>query len=222
MAAPVLELAPAPDVRPRLALAGTRPRVLLITEGTYPYALGGVSSWCDLLIRGLDEFDWRVLPIIAPHGRAPLYELPAHAREAGPIEVWSEGIPRGRRAKRPSLPGVLVRGLLGFNGDTDAVVAEWLWCRHHPAGVRGAFRSAAGWTAFLDGLTEVLDERVTDAGTPPRLDLVEAAQLYQTLYWTARTAAVGRRKPTCCTSQRRAGPRSRHSCIRRPTARRWC
>ena len=190
MAAPVLELAPAPEARPRLAVAGTRPRILLTTEGTYPYAMGGVSSWCDLLVRGLDEFDWRVLPIIAPHGRAPLYELPAHAREAGPIEVWSERLPRGRRAKRPPLPGVLVRGLLGWNGDTDAVVAEWLWCRQHPAGVRSVFRSAAGWTSFLAGLADVLDERVTDAGTPPRLDLVEAAQLYQTLYWTARTAAV--------------------------------
>ena len=37
-------------------------RILLVTEGTYPYALGGVSSWCDLLVRALDEFDWRVLP----------------------------------------------------------------------------------------------------------------------------------------------------------------
>jgi glycosyltransferase involved in cell wall biosynthesis len=190
MAAPALELAPAAAERPRLALAGTRPRVLLITEGTYPYALGGVSSWCDLLVGELTEFDWRVLPIIAPHGRAPLYELPAHALQAGPIEVWSERAPRGRRAKRPSLPGVLVRGLLGWEGDSDAVVAEWLWCRAHPAGVRSVFRSAGGWASFLDGLGDVLAERVGEAGTPPRLDLVEAAQLYQTLYWIARTAAV--------------------------------
>ena len=33
-------------------------------------------------------------------------------------------------------------------------------------------------------------ERVPEAGTPPRLDLVEAAALYQTLYWVARTAAA--------------------------------
>ena len=29
-----------------------------------------------------------------------------------------------------------------------------------------------------------------EAGTPPALDLVEAARLYQTLYWVARTAAA--------------------------------
>ena len=64
-----------------------------------------------------------------------------------------------------------------------------MWCRRFPAGVRSVFRSARGWTAFLAGLREVLDERIPEAGTPPALDLVEAAKLYQTLYWVARTAA---------------------------------
>src|SRR3954454_2919439 len=114
MAAPALELAPVPAPAPPPSVAIARPRILLTTEGTYPYALGGVSSWCDLLLRGLTEFDWCVLPIIAPHGRAPLYELPPHVREAGPIEVWSEQVPRGRGrtgGPRSQLPGVLVRGL---------------------------------------------------------------------------------------------------------------
>jgi len=179
----------------RLAAAppesAARPRVLLLTEGTYPYALGGVSSWCDLLVGAMPEFDWQVLPIVAPHGRPPLYTLPAWAREVGRIEVWSEELPRGRRrgAADTSLPGVLVRGLLGWAGDADAVVAAWVGCRRDPAGVRRAFRSRAGWASFLDGLGAVLGERVPEAGTPPALDLVEAAQLYQTLYWVARTAA---------------------------------
>ncbi len=187
MAAPVLELAAAAST-PAPARGA---RVLLITEGTYPYALGGVSSWCDLLVRGLAEFDWSVLPIIAPHGKPPLYELPRHAREAGPIEIWSERLPRGSRGGRvrAELPATLVRGLLGWEGDTDAVLAEWVWCRRHPAGARRAFRSARGWAAFLDGLRDVLSERVPVAGTPPALDLVAAATLYQTLYWVARTAA---------------------------------
>jgi hypothetical protein len=107
-----------PALRPRImrVVAPPRPRVLLTTEGTYPYAVGGVSSWCDLLVKNLHEFDWQVLPIVAPHGRPPLYELPAHARQVGRIEVWSETLPMGRHL-RPSerragaeLPAVLVRG----------------------------------------------------------------------------------------------------------------
>ena len=103
MALRELELARAPRAPRRLALAGTRPRILLCTEGTYPYVMGGVSSWCDLIVGGLDEFDWQVLPIVAPGKREPLYTLPPQAREVGRIEVWSEDLPRGgglRRANR--------------------------------------------------------------------------------------------------------------------------
>ena len=86
----VLELQPratASRARRGPVLAGSRPRILLSTEGTYPYVMGGVSSWCDLLVNGLDEFDWLVLPIVAPGKREPLYTLPPQAREVGRIEV---------------------------------------------------------------------------------------------------------------------------------------
>ena len=177
----------------RAAPPAPRPRILLTTEGTYPYAIGGVSSWCDLLVRGLDEFDWRVLPIVAPRRTrrrctsCPRTPARSGRSRSGPSGSRAAGARAGRARQ---LPGVLVRGLLGWNGDTDAVLDEWLWCRRHPAGVRRAFRSGARLGGFLGGLRDVLAERVAEAGTPPRLDLVEAAPLYQTLYWVARTAAA--------------------------------
>ena len=173
-----------------------RTRVLLTTEGTYPYVMGGVSSWCDLLVNSLDEFDWIVMPIVAGHGRPRKFALPAHAREHGPIEVWSEQLPRGGGAAAPdgslgaALPVVLVRELLGWNGDADALIDAFVWCRRNPAGVRRAFRSSRAWDAYLAALGDVLAERVPEAGTPPALDLLDAAHLYQTLYWVARTAAA--------------------------------
>ncbi|HWK30002.1 MAG TPA: DUF3492 domain-containing protein [Solirubrobacter sp.] len=168
-----------------------RPRVLLTTEGTYPYEIGGVSSWCDLLVRSLPELEWQVLPIVAPHDRPPRYAVPPHARVLPPIEIWSDRRPaRGRRGDLRDLPAALVRGLLRWDGSPSAVVDAWLRCRRDPRGVRRAFRSRAGWDAYRGALAEVLAERVPEAGTPPLLDLVEAAELYQTLYWIARTAAV--------------------------------
>jgi polysaccharide biosynthesis protein PelF len=170
--------------------------VLLTTEGTYPYAMGGVSTWSHLLVNSLTEFDWQILPIVAPDGRPRMFELPPHAEEVGRIEVWSEELPKGGRARAferragEDLPAILVKNLLGWDGDADAVIAAWVWCRRFPAGVRRVFRSGRGWDSFLSGLREVLAERVPEAGTPPALDLLEAATLYQTLYWVARTAAV--------------------------------
>src|SRR3954471_10914022 len=129
------------DARPRVTDRGrsapppptTRRRVLLVTEGTYPYIMGGVSSWCDLLVNSLTEFDWQVMPIVAPHGRPASFVLPPHATEIGPVEVWSEDLPkaaRGGRGDRRSgveLPSMLVRNLLGWEGSTDAVIAAWVW-----------------------------------------------------------------------------------------------
>lgn len=173
-----------------------RPRVLLITEGTYPYAIGGVSSWCDLLLRNLTEIDWQVLPIVAAHGKPPVYQVPPHARQVGRIELWTEELPQGRSSRRdrdPSgqtLPDRLVRGLIAWDGDLEALTDALVWCRANPAGVRKEFRSDKGWEAFLSGLRAVLDEQASGSGTPPDVDLVEAAALYQMLYWVARTAVV--------------------------------
>jgi glycosyltransferase involved in cell wall biosynthesis len=200
VALPPAAVAPPPAARVRVGLPPVvrraRPRVLLTTEGTYPYAMGGVTSWCDLLLHRLVDFDWQVLPIIAADGRPPLYALPVHARALAPIELWSEDIPYGgplRRAERRAgieLPALLVRGLMAWEGDAEALLEALVWCRRHPAGVRRAFRSRHAWARFRTALEEVLAERVPDAGTPPRVDLVEASLLYQSLYWVARTAAV--------------------------------
>jgi hypothetical protein len=38
-------------------------RIALITEGTYPFVEGGVSVWCDQLIRGLQEMEFEVIAL---------------------------------------------------------------------------------------------------------------------------------------------------------------
>jgi glycosyltransferase involved in cell wall biosynthesis len=178
------------------AVRRPRTRILLTTEGTYPYFMGGVTSWCDLLVRRLVDFDWQVLPVIPAHGRPPLYELPEHAEQLTPIELWSERIPHGwplghaERRAGVEIPALLVRGLIAWDGDTGALLEALTWCRRHPAGVRRAFRSRQAWQRFREALEAVLAERVPQAGTPPEVDLVEASLLYQSLYWVARTAAV--------------------------------
>jgi polysaccharide biosynthesis protein PelF len=169
----------------------------MTTEGTYPYAVGGVSSWCELVIGGLSQFDWQILPIMAGGRRnTALFELPAHARLVGQVELWSEQLPpprwRGRpdRGVRENLPAILTRALISWEGDHAALLDALLWCRQRPESIRSAFRSGRAWKIFLEALADVLEERHPSAGPAPELDVVEAARLYQIVYWVARTAAV--------------------------------
>jgi glycosyltransferase involved in cell wall biosynthesis len=176
-------------------MASRRPGVLMVTEGTYPYAVGGVSSWCDLIARGVPEVEWLLLPLVGSKmPTRPLFELPANVRLVRRLELWSQELPPRRfgraRADATQLPGTLARDLLGWNADGERLLAALVGCRREPGQIRPAFRSRAGWASFLGALTEILEERTADALSPPRFDAVEAARLYQTLYWVARTAAV--------------------------------
>ncbi|WP_203114839.1 GT4 family glycosyltransferase PelF [Alicyclobacillus sp. TC] len=38
--------------------------VLLVTEGTYPFSQGGVSQWCDILMKRLTAVDYKVFSIV--------------------------------------------------------------------------------------------------------------------------------------------------------------
>ena len=40
-------------------------QVALTAEGTYPYQLGGVSVWTDQLIRGMPEYDFLLVALVA-------------------------------------------------------------------------------------------------------------------------------------------------------------
>jgi glycosyltransferase involved in cell wall biosynthesis len=183
----------------------------MITEGTYPYAIGGVSSWCDAVIGGLEQIDWIILPLVAGgKHRRQNYELPGNARLLRPIELWSEDPPpsrmtRGRREPEAWIPGrvkrgprepgasicaQLLRGLMPWEGDLQALTTALVQCREYPEHVRREFRSRDSWETYLAALEDVLSMEHDDATPPPIFDAIEAARLYQMLYWIARTAGV--------------------------------
>ena len=183
-------------------------RVLLCTEGTYPFIVGGVSTWCDILVRGLSDVEWEVLPLTAGGiRRSALFDLPANVRLCGHIDLWSEsrfpwtvrgGTLRGGAfcggADRADLPATLLDGLLRWSpgplGIDSALVRALIWCREHPGRVRPIFRSRRAWALYLERLRDVVAESSVEAGPCPDLDLVDAGELYRTLYWIARTAAA--------------------------------
>lgn len=69
-------------------LQSYKPTILFATEGTYPYIMGGVSSWSDQLINGLDDFDFRVMTIVGPYPIEPAIDIPEHVVELIPVHFW--------------------------------------------------------------------------------------------------------------------------------------
>lgn len=175
-----------------------RPRILVTTEGTYPFVLGGVSSWCHQLFDQIRDLDWVVLPLLSGTAvSSRLFEPLPHVTVCRPVELWSLERPR-RVASTPvdtalrgwmeDLPSALLRGMVAWDADVDALLATLVRCHEHPALVRLAFRSRPAWQRFGDTLHELL---ATDPAQLERpLDHLDAANLYQAMYWVARTATA--------------------------------
>lgn len=72
-------------------------RIALITEGTYPYVVGGVSVWCDQLIRGLSDFEFEVIALTSNGLETNTYPAPPNLRGVINFPLWNAE--RRRRGK---------------------------------------------------------------------------------------------------------------------------
>ena len=86
-------------------------KVLLTTEGTYPFVAGGVSTWCEQVLRGLPEHDFMVLAVTANPHVDYRYDVPANTRIV-PVPLWGtehveEYIPLPGLFRRKVWPGGL-------------------------------------------------------------------------------------------------------------------
>ncbi|WP_158677361.1 GT4 family glycosyltransferase PelF, partial [Streptomyces sp. Mg1] len=72
--------------------------VTMLTEGTYPHVHGGVSTWCDQLVRGMPEVDFNVIALTGS-GREPVtWDLPRNVYRHTAVPLW--GPPPGRSRRR--------------------------------------------------------------------------------------------------------------------------
>jgi glycosyltransferase involved in cell wall biosynthesis len=79
----------------------------MVAEGTYPYAHGGVSTWCDQLVRGLAEHEFDLVAITGTGSERQVWELPPNVRSVQSIPLWGPARSGGRgglRSRRLFLP----------------------------------------------------------------------------------------------------------------------
>jgi glycosyltransferase involved in cell wall biosynthesis len=77
--------------------------IALTAEGTYPHQFGGVSVWCDQLVRGLPDYDFELVAVVATGSEPVRWELPGNVTRLTTVPLWGAPAPsaRGSRWLRP-------------------------------------------------------------------------------------------------------------------------
>ena len=75
-------------------------RVSLISEGAYPHSFGGVSVWCDQLVRRSTAVDFTVVSLVATGNEAAVWQLPENVTGLTTIPLWGPAAPRRPRLSR--------------------------------------------------------------------------------------------------------------------------
>jgi polysaccharide biosynthesis protein PelF len=75
--------------------------ITLISEGTYPHSFGGVSVWCDQLVRGMPKNSFHLVAIVGTDDERVVWDLPANIASVTAIPLWDNNPNRQpRRAAR--------------------------------------------------------------------------------------------------------------------------
>ncbi|HIL57215.1 MAG TPA: DUF3492 domain-containing protein, partial [Rhodothermales bacterium] len=181
-----------------MSATSSRPSVLLLTEGTYPFEGGGVTTWADVVLGGLPEIDVHLIAATGSTSIRVHKDLPEHVRSVQVVPLFGSAEPTEfTRYEEPFATTVLRR-----TRTTDETVerrfvplltqllealerpeaAGWAearllrdlnryFLRHDH---RASFRSAPAWRAFRDTLLAQEAAAGPDALAPTLGDLAQA------------------------------------------------
>jgi glycosyltransferase involved in cell wall biosynthesis len=72
-------------------------RIALVSEGCYPFHPGGVSLWCDQLVRGMPRHEFTAVSLTVDGAERPWWPRPDNLAEVVTMPLWGR---RPRRARR--------------------------------------------------------------------------------------------------------------------------
>lgn len=147
-------------------------RIALVTEGTYPHARGGVSVWCDQLVRGLAGFRFDLYALVGTGSEHVAWELPSTVDRLVTVPLW--GRPDSRQLDRRtarSFPAVFERFLNSVGpGGSGAAMARSLQELHvvaQSSSLTAALLTDRSVDQLLQHMIEVLDAGRPLQGTVP-------------------------------------------------------
>jgi polysaccharide biosynthesis protein PelF len=157
-------------------------KIAMMTEGTYPYGFGGVSVWCDQLIRGMPGYDFSLVAIVATGAERMVWPLPDNVEAVDRVPLWGTAPAGPAMNRRNEVPARLLRELIDSLLDSSADAQPRF------AGVlrelfefaqRGNLSAALGSDRAVRLLSEAWRERTAASrrATPTLQDAVSAMQL---------------------------------------------
>jgi glycosyltransferase involved in cell wall biosynthesis len=159
-------------------------KVAMMTEGTYPFGFGGVSVWCDQIIRGMPGYDFRLVAIVATDAEQVVWSLPDNVSSMVKVLLWGPPLAGHAAGRREALPLRLLRELVDTLLDSSAevqprfgdVLRELLEFAQ-----RGSLSAGLASEKAVRLLSEAWRDRWSDTGQPaPTLhDAVTAMQLLE-------------------------------------------
>jgi glycosyltransferase involved in cell wall biosynthesis len=159
--------------------------IALLAEGTYPYKAGGVSVWCDQLIRGLPTHRFTIHAVTPGDDNELTWDLPDNVVGVHAVPLWGVGPPgRGRQgsAELRSAFGQLAGSLARSDGEPeflDALHQLYLLSREVP--LAGALRTTGSLEVLLGAMQEAApSDRELDAGVGP-VTVHDASQVLEHL-----------------------------------------
>jgi len=87
-------------------------KIAMMTEGTYPHGFGGVSVWCDQLIRGMPGYDFQLVAIVATGAEQAVWPLPENVSSMVRVLLWGAAPAPPDNGGRGGLPRRLLRGFV--------------------------------------------------------------------------------------------------------------
>ena len=161
-------------VRPPGGFASTAPlRVLLVTEGTYPFHFGGVSTWSHSLIESLPDIRFSLMALVGDRKLEPQFAMPPNLDEFLPVSMWGTydlletrrdlSFSEVRRRRKATTESTVEEGFVpAFRSFLDGLLREELAAKEMGLSIAdmhrfflkydldSALRSHAAWDVFGD------------------------------------------------------------------------
>jgi glycosyltransferase involved in cell wall biosynthesis len=154
--------------------------IVLVTEGTYPHAHGGVSVWCDQLVQGLPEQRFRIVALTAFGYQRPVWDLPDHVDELITVGLWDGTRHDPRPFDRPAAPlATALARLLTYPSEEVAAFVELIYglSRYEPAEIARQLSFGELAVALDAALRRPACWSLVGAGAARAADVVKVADM---------------------------------------------